>query len=203
MRVSLSRRRPERIVVAARVKLRWRFGRRGLQHARPLLRRQKHKYVGRRRITDGYLAFVDEDLRFFLRHEDIENRSAHGDDSRRRVDPVRIRTPADLLDLNARFAAQHVEERARSLRQVRNLDGGLFADDRLRAVAQSENETPALQGLNDISGEQRIVDSILDFRKGRLRLRATLNLNGPIAAENFRRDQSLRLRRDRAEDDDA
>src|SRR5947209_6997241 len=136
---------------------------------------------------------MHEDLRLFLRHKDIEQRAAHGDDSRWRIDPIRIGASTNLLNLDSRLTAQQVEDRAWRQRQVCDLDSRIFTDDSLRAIRQSQDKPPAPMSLNHISGEQLIVDSIRYLYQHCLPLRATLDLHRPIAAEDSRRDQSLRL----------
>src|SRR5437868_2679845 len=135
---------------------------------------------------------MHKDLSLFLRHEDIEERSAHGYDCRRRVDAIGIGATSGLLNLDSSLSAQHVEDCARRLRQVCYLNSRIFTDDGLRPVREAQHKPPAFVSLNHISCDQFIIYTILNLHQHRLPLRTAINLDSAAAAQDSGRDQSLR-----------
>lgn len=109
-------------------------------------------------IGDFDLAFVEVDFGIVVIDEEVEDGAADGDDGGGGIDAIGVGPAAEFFDLDTGFALDDVEEVARGLAQVIDLNSRFRGDDSLGTVGEAQDEATVLAGDNGVPHSQYILD---------------------------------------------
>jgi hypothetical protein len=148
------------------------------------------------------------DISLFIFNDDIKDRTPDGNDRGWRIDPVGVGLSTKFFDLNARLAFNYVDQISGRFGQILNLNCTFRANDNLRAISQSKNQSSISTSDDDIFGKEQVLRLDHD-RDGQgqwlyqwLTARPTSNLDLALDRQNTNAHWLLPHRTDSRDDQD-